>query len=237
MKKLWYNILKNLCTFLGKSIDMQLIPRPNLNGKKRKFRYVILNDPKFGEPKVAISSSPQELYSLLSMNLPEGQAVRIIEELPPDNETENYGKFNVNKAMESNGSGNWAGSGSLASGGMINMDIPPEQLQALQKMHGENITQQPSSQPPVSYTEVAKPSVQHQNPTPPQQTEVRYFKIGSTECKVENGKVYQKQWMPVNENEMMNYRLISDKNNKILPMDGKHLEMLKWVITEDDGNG
>ena len=236
MKRLLYNILKKLCTFLGKSIDMQLIPRPNINGPKRKFRYVIMNDPRFGEPKTAISSSPQELINLLSMNLPEGQYVRILDELPQDSETANYGKFNVNKALESNNGTNWAASGSLAAGGMIQMDIPPDQLQALQNMHGQNTPENP--QPSVSYNETSKPApVVHQNPPPSQQTEVRYFKIGNTECKVENGKVYQKQWMPVTDNEMVNYRLISDKNNKILSMDGKHLEMLKWVMTEDDSNG
>lgn len=235
MKNIWYNILKKLCTFLGKSIDMQLIPRPNIHGPKRKFRYVIMNDPRFGEPKTAISSSPQELINLLSMNLPDGQYVRILNELPPDSDTENYGKFNVNKTLESNSNPNWIASGDLAPGRMLQMDIPQDQLHALQSMHGQQATTPENLQHPISHDKPVKQTV-HQNPQPSQQTEIRYFKIGNTECKVENGKVYQKQWMPVTDNEMVNYRLISDKNNKILSMDGKHLEMMKWVITEDNSN-
>lgn len=63
--------------------------------------------------------------------------------------------------------------------------------------------------------------------TPP-----RYFKIGSVECKEDNGKIYQKQWMRVNdENE---YRIVSDATNKITPLKGKHIEHLMWVLIEDE---
>lgn len=62
----------------------------------------------------------------------------------------------------------------------------------------------------------------------------KFFKVGNIECKIENGKVYQKQWMRLSDTEMNNYRIISDKNNKISILKDKHIEMLKWVITEDN---
>ena len=62
----------------------------------------------------------------------------------------------------------------------------------------------------------------------------KFFKVGNIECKIENGKVYQKQWMRLSDTEMNNYRIVSDKNNKISILKDKHIEMLKWVITEDN---
>ena len=62
----------------------------------------------------------------------------------------------------------------------------------------------------------------------------RYFNIGGVECKMENGKIYQKQWMRIGGTEAGNYRLISDSNNREISMNGKHLEVLKWVLIEDE---
>lgn len=62
----------------------------------------------------------------------------------------------------------------------------------------------------------------------------RYFNIGGVECKMENGKIYQKQWMRISGTEAGNYRLISDSNNREISMNGKHLEVLKWVLIEDE---
>ena len=235
MKKFWYNILRRIYNYIGKTLNMQMsiIPRPTLGGRKRKFTYVILGDPEFGAPRTAIAGSPQELYALLSMNLPEGQSVRILNELPPDDETKNYGKFDVNQAMgDLTNQGNWAAKGSLGAGKMIDMNADEAQLKALQAMHGGGV---PQSQPQPA-APVGQPQAQQvvQQPQPPKASEPTYFKIGSIECKMVDGKVYQKQWMRVSDAELANYRLISDKNNKILPMEGKHLEVLKWTLSQDE---
>lgn len=59
----------------------------------------------------------------------------------------------------------------------------------------------------------------------------KYFEIGGVKCKLENGKMFQEQWVKVDSTK---YRLVSDSSNKILPMTNKHLEMLKWVQIEDN---
>jgi hypothetical protein len=53
---------------------------------------------------------------------------------------------------------------------------------------------------------------------------------------MENGKIYQKQWMKILGTEVGNYRLISDSNNREISMNGKHLEVLKWVLIEDESD-
>ena len=81
---------------------------------------------------------------------------------------------------------------------------------------------QPQLQPgsPV----VAQPIVQKQKP--------KFYRIGDIEIKDDNGKIFQKQWMKLSESEMSNFRVINDKNNSIVNLNGKHLEMKKWVIVE-----
>lgn len=60
----------------------------------------------------------------------------------------------------------------------------------------------------------------------------RYFKVGDIEVKDDNGKIYQKQWMSLSESEASNIRIINNKNNSIVNMTGKHIEMKKWVLIE-----
>ena len=85
---------------------------------------------------------------------------------------------------------------------------------------------------------------QAQAPTQVQQASVikqkpRFYSVGGIEIKDDNGKIYQKQWMKLSEKEAQNFRLVNDANNKIASMNGKHLEMKRWVAVEtsneDDG--
>lgn len=62
----------------------------------------------------------------------------------------------------------------------------------------------------------------------------KLFTIAGVECKLDNGKIYQKQWVKLLGTEASQYRLISDTNNKEFSMAGKHLEVLKWVLIEDE---
>lgn len=67
---------------------------------------------------------------------------------------------------------------------------------------------------------------------------IKYYKIGGIDIKDDNGKIYQKQWVRLSENEEKNIRIINDKNNAIVNLTGKHIEMMKWTLVEDvDDNG
>jgi len=79
------------------------------------------------------------------------------------------------------------------------------------------------------------PDIPSATPRPPIQFQKppMFFKIGDISCKLENGKIYQKQWMRVSKREADELRIINDANNKIFPLTGKHIEMLKWVLTDE----
>ena len=68
---------------------------------------------------------------------------------------------------------------------------------------------------------------------PIQARKPKYYKVGDIEIKDDNGKIYQKQWMKLTNAEASNFRLVSDKNNAIASMNGKHLEMKKWVLVQN----
>lgn len=38
--------------------------------------------------------------------------------------------------------------------------------------------------------------------------------------------------MKLSESEMSNLRVINDKNNSIVNLNGKHIEMKKWVLVD-----
>lgn len=58
--------------------------------------------------------------------------------------------------------------------------------------------------------------------------------IGDMQVKYDGDKVYQKQWVKLNSNEAANFRIVNDANNKIVPLNGKHIECKRWVIVEED---
>lgn len=61
----------------------------------------------------------------------------------------------------------------------------------------------------------------------------KFYKIGDIEIKNDNGKIYQKQWMKLSETEATNFRIVNDKTNALVNLNGKHLEMKKWVLVEN----
>lgn len=60
----------------------------------------------------------------------------------------------------------------------------------------------------------------------------RFFKVGDVELKDDNGKIYQKQWIRLTEIEASNLRVINDKTNAIFNLNGKHIEMKKWILVD-----
>lgn len=60
----------------------------------------------------------------------------------------------------------------------------------------------------------------------------RFFKVGDVELKDDNGKIYQKQWIKLTEIEASNLRVINDKTNAIFNLNGKHIEMKKWILVD-----
>lgn len=65
---------------------------------------------------------------------------------------------------------------------------------------------------------------------------IKYYKVGDIEIKNDNGKLYQKQWMMLTEKESQNIRVINDKNNSIINMNGKHFELKKWILIENQNS-
>lgn len=94
-----------------------------------------------------------------------------------------------------------------------------------------------AQQAPIEVQQVPQTQVIQQ--IAPAKQKPRFYSVGGIEIKDDNGKIYQKQWMKLSEKEAQNFRLVNDTNNKIASMNGKHLEMKRWVAvetsSEDDG--
>ena len=96
--------------------------------------------------------------------------------------------------------------------------VPLKQAFAQQEQAPTQVQQQ------VTQAVVQQASVIKQKP--------RFYSVGGIEIKDDNGKIYQKQWMKLSQKEAQNFRLVNDANNKIASMNGKHLEMKRWVAVE-----
>lgn len=170
-----------------------------------------------------MAESPQALEAMYRMC---GQNIEILRTYS-DDECENYGKFDLKKAMSEQEKPNCTGK--LGNGtGLLKIDAK-EMENFTKSMCGATQTNEKVSDM------VKKPTVSNQDllnkklPSPP-----KFFQVGGIKCKMENGKLYQKQWMRLTDNEADEIRIVSDKNNKICPLTNKHIEILKWVLVEDE---
>lgn len=60
--------------------------------------------------------------------------------------------------------------------------------------------------------------------------------IGDTQIKYDGDKVYSRQWVKLNSKESSFIRLVNDSNNKLVNLNGKHFEALRWVLVENDSS-
>ena len=58
--------------------------------------------------------------------------------------------------------------------------------------------------------------------------------IGDMQVKYDGDKVYQKQWVKLNANEAKQIRVVNDSSNKLINLTGKHIEVLRWTLIEDE---
>ena len=57
--------------------------------------------------------------------------------------------------------------------------------------------------------------------------------IGDMQVKYDGDKVYQKQWVKLNANEAANFRVVNDASNKIVSLNGRHLEARRWIQVKE----
>ena len=95
--------------------------------------------------------------------------------------------------------------------------------------------------PPSQPKEIAKPIAMIPPPSKPIENkpakdEIKYFTAGGIKFKMAGTEVYQKQWVTATQEEKDSIRIINDKNNKIVSLDGKHIEIEHWIKVEKDDN-
>ena len=105
-----------------------------------------------------------------------------------------------------------------------NQAIPVVQANQLSQNY-QNIQAQPAAIPAQV---VVQPTAVKPKP--------KIVTIGDMQVKYDGDKVYQKQWVKLNANEAINFRIVNDSNNKLVSLNGKHIECRKWVIVEEDAN-
>ena len=93
-------------------------------------------------------------------------------------------------------------------------------------------TTQVSASPMVSTPHPRPPVVFPQN----QSQETKYFTAGGIKFKMVGNEVFQKQWIRATPEEVESIRLVNNKTNKILSLDGKHIEIEHWIKVESDQN-
>ena len=152
-----------------------------------------------------MGNSPSEIINIYKMC---GQEVQIVKEYS-DEESNNYGRkqhIDENDVVMN-----------TSNGGTGLMKISNDMKQKIEEY---------SSQKEHTKNDLHTKQTNHN--TPP-----KFLNVGGIKCKIENGKLYQKQWIKLSDNESEEIRIISNKTNKIFPLTDKHIEIMKWVLVEE----
>lgn len=112
--------------------------------------------------------------------------------------------------------------------GTMNADTSSELKEYIQEEGAKAAQPQPKPKDECC-TSQAKPAIV----VPKVSSKPKYYKIGNIDIKEQDGRIYQKQWMTLSIKDIDDYRVVSDANNKIVPLVGKHIEVRKWVELDD----
>ena len=98
------------------------------------------------------------------------------------------------------------------------------------------IQMQASVEQPIArqVVQTATPQLAQVQPEPAllKKMKPKKFTVGDVQFKYDGEKMYQRQWIKLSPKEAANYRVIADSNNKIVSLNGKHIEALKWIAVD-----
>jgi hypothetical protein len=94
------------------------------------------------------------------------------------------------------------------------------------------LTNNPVNIQPIDNSTIKESKVEICSESIIKKSKPRFFKVGDVELKDDNGKIYQKQWIRLTDIEASNLRVINDKTNAIFNLNGKHIEMKKWILVD-----
>ncbi len=172
-----------------------------------------------GKPVIITVSSPQELNDLQAQYKAADQRFRITREVdPPSNE--DLVKLAIEQGILSADEVESTQT-AIDADGEVNA-VKPEKDNS-QTVPCSNVSSSPKKIQPVQKDVV-----------PEKLSKPKIVTIGDIQVKYDGDKVYQRQWIRLSANEAANFRVVNDQTNKIVVLNGKHIEAKKWVLVEED---
>lgn len=115
-------------------------------------------------------------------------------------------------------------------------EINPPSREDIERMAAEQGVSLPHDippSPPSPLISASRPDApQASRPDAGRKTTSKIITLGDVQIKYDGNSVYQKQWVRLSPKEEAGIRVISDANNKIVPMKGRHFEVKRWVKIE-----
>lgn len=118
-------------------------------------------------------------------------------------------------------------------------EINPPSREDIERMAAEQGVSLPHDIPPSPPSPPSPPisaprpdAQQAPRPDVGRKTTSKIITLGDVQIKYDGNSVYQKQWVRLSPKEEAGIRVISDANNKIVPMKGRHFEVKRWVKIE-----
>ena len=167
---------------------------------------VVRSDPRLdgGRPNIVEIADKKEFMDLQRQYAICGQRIRIIREIEP---------FNDPKPS----------SGKAPDIPQNNKAIPVQPTSSTSTAIKPTLTEETAVSIPAQTVDIAIAA----KPKP------KIVTIGDIEIKYDGDKIYQKQWMKLSPSEASNFRVVNSTNNKIVNLNGKHIEAKRWILVEE----
>ena len=177
-------------------------------GAKPKWRPVDMGRDR-GKPIIIEVADKKELMELQQRYAMCDQQMKIIREIDPFDDEPTTSKTSAiplnNQAIPIQSTSSTVDSASIQQIHVIPSSVETQQVKQIAS---------------ASHIEIIKPKP-------------KIVTIGDIEVKYDGDKVYQRQWMKLTPIEAANFRVVNDATNKIISMNGKHLEAKRWIVVEE----
>lgn len=173
-----------------------------------------------GLPIIITVSSPAEMNEIVNTYKNAGQRFKILREVDPPSEAD-IKKFAIEQGLIKSEN---AETVSVDAGG--ESDNNPINMPLISNDSNMELVSQ--NKPNIVINKTAPVQKQVINTKP------KIVTIGDIQIKYDGDKIYQRQWVKLSSIEANQFRIVNSSSNKIISMNGKHIEAKRWVLVEDD---
>ncbi len=195
----------------------------------QKYVYYLSDSPNY--PNEIFASSKAEVKKLILESVPdESHILKIVEANPSNGQAAPTEEIDPNDFNNSEDYFKAVMAMAQAESSKQSANVPSGQ----QPPQAQQAPSMPQQMPQIQTNNIAADNVVQQTVPVVEKQPAKIFEEAGMFFKLEDGKLYKKQWVDVSSGELPQFRIKQASNGRIVPSDKYIIEKLEWVEIKPD---